>query len=205
MVPARMNSARWFALGLALFTVAYNLAEAGIAIWGAQSTGSNALLGFGLDSVVESLSGLVMVWRFSIYGVGEETPELERRASRLVAITFFVLGTYVILDSVRSLVLGESPEPGWVGLLLACASLVVMPVLFVLKFRLGKAIGSPSLVADSKETLACLMLSVALLVGVVATYFLKLGWIDAAVAIVIAILILREGYETWEESCADED
>lgn len=202
-----MTSVRLQALGLALFTVAYNFGEAGVAMWGAQTTGSIALLGFGLDSVVESLSGLVMVWRFGFYGVGPETPglqRLERRASRWVAISFFVLGTYVIVDSVRSIMLRESPEPGWIGLFLATASLIVMPVLFLLKYRLGKAIGSPSLVADSKETLACLLLSIALLVGVVATHFLQFGWIDAAVAFVIGLLILREGYETWEESCDDD-
>ncbi len=199
-----MTSPRTKALLLAFFTVAYNLGEAAVAMFAAWRSGSTALLGFGLDSIVESLSGGVMIWRFWRYdptSAGEEDFEtIERRAARLVACSFFILGTYVLLDAGLALYRHEAAEPSVLGIALAAASLVVMPILFVLKYRLGQAIGSPSLVADSKETLACLFLSVALLIGLGGYAIWRVWWIDSAAAIVIAVLILREGWETLEES-----
>lgn len=198
-----MPSTRSKALGLAFFTVAYNLVEGGVAMLAAAASGSNALLGFGLDSFVESLSGMVMVWRFWRFDPAaeeEEFEKIEHRAARLVAYSFFVLGGYVILDAGYALYQQIAPEVSPVGIGLAIASIVVMPVLFLLKYRLGKAIGSRSLVADSKETLACLILSVALLIGLGAFYIWRLWWIDSVAALVIAILIIREGFETLGES-----
>lgn len=170
---------------------------------GAALSGSNALLGFGLDSFVESLSGMVMVWRFWKFDPAadeEEFAKIERRAARLVGYSFFVLGGCVVLDAGYALYQQESPETSLIGIGLAIASIIVMPVLFLLKYRFGKAIGSRSLVADSKETLACLMLSVALLIGLGAFYIWRLWWIDSVAALVIAVLIIREGFETLEES-----
>ena len=169
---------------------------------GAAISGSNALLGFGLDSFVESLSGMVMVWRFWSFDLDandEDFERVEQRASRLIAYTFFVLGAYVIVDAGYALYTQEAPETSLLGIGLAIASVIVMPVLFFLKIRLGKAIGSRSLVADSKETLACLLLSVALLVGLSTFYIWRQWWIDPVAALIIAILILREGFETLEE------
>jgi divalent metal cation (Fe/Co/Zn/Cd) transporter len=191
------------ALALAFFTVAYNLVEGGVAMLGAALSGSNALLGFGLDSFVESLSGMVMVWRFWKFDPAvdeEEFEKIERRAARLVGYSFFILGGYVVLDAGYALYQQEAPEISLIGIGLALVSLIVMPVLFVLKYRLGKAIGSRSLVADSKETLACVMLSVALLIGLGAFYIWRLWWIDSVAALVIAVLIIREGFETLEEA-----
>ena len=171
-------------------------------MFGAAISGSNALLGFGLDSFVESLSGMVMVWRFwrfNLDGNEEDFERVERQASRLVAYTFFALGAYVIADAGYALYKQEAPETSPIGIGLAITSIIVMPILFVLKFRLGKAIGSRSLVADSKETLACLLLSVALLLGLGAFYIWRQWWIDPLAALVIAILIVREGFETLEE------
>ncbi len=169
---------------------------------GATLSGSNALLGFGLDSFVESLSGMMMVWRFWKFDPAadeEEFEQVEERAARLVAFSFFVLGGYIILDAGYALYQQEAPETSLIGIGLAIASIIVMPLLFVLKYRLGKAIGSRSLVADSKETLACLMLSVALLIGLGTFYIWRLWWIDSVAALVIAVLIIREGFETLEE------
>ena len=197
-----MPSTRSKALALAFFTVAYNVVEGGVAVVGAALSGSNALLGFGLDSFVESLSGMVMVWRFWKFDLtedGEQFEQVERRAARLVGYSFFILGGYVILDAGYALFQREAPETSLIGIGLAIASIVVMPLLFLLKYRLGKAIGSRSLVADSKETLACLMLSVALLIGLGAFYIWRLWWIDAVAALVVAVLIIREGFETLEE------
>lgn len=198
-----MLSIRTQALFLAWFTVAYNLGEGGVAMWGAASSGSRALLGFGLDSFVESLSGMVMIWRFWKFdpaGDDEEFERIERRAARLVAYTFFALGGYVVFDAGQALYRGETPETSLLGIGLAIASLIVMPVLFLLKYRLGRAIGSRSLVADSKETLACLLLSVALLLGLGAFYIWRWWWIDSVAALVIAVLVIREGFETLEEA-----
>jgi divalent metal cation (Fe/Co/Zn/Cd) transporter len=117
-----------------------------------------------------------------------------------VAYSFFILAVYVVFDAGTALVQQEAPQISVIGIALAIASSIVMPVLFLLKYRLGKSIGSKSLIADSKETLACLLLSVALLAGLVAFYIWRLWWIDSASALVIAMLILREGIETQRES-----
>ncbi|GAB4143115.1 MAG: cation transporter [Planctomycetaceae bacterium] len=197
-----MNSSRFKALALSVFTVAYNLAEGGIAMQGAALSGSLALLGFGLDSFVESLSGLVMIWRFWKFEPTADEEEFERvehKAARLVAWTFFILGAYVIFDAGYALFEREAPETSLISIGLAIASLVIMPVLFVLKHRLGKTIGSRSLMADAKETLACLLLSGALLIGSGAYYLFQIWWIDSVTAIVIAVLILREGFEILEK------
>lgn len=198
-----MASTRSKALALAFFTVGYNLAEGVVAIVGSSLSGSIALLGFGLDSFVESLSGSVMVWRFWNYGTEpdeDEFEEIESKAARLVAYSFFVLSTYVFIDAGHALYKQETPETSVIGIVLGIASLVAMPVLFLLKYRLGRAIGSRSLVADSKETLACVMLSLALLVGLGAHSLWGWWWMDSVAALVIALLIFREGLETLRES-----
>lgn len=190
------------ALILSFFTVAYNVLEGVVSMIAAFAAGSTALSGFGLDSFVESLSGSVMIWRF--WGGGEDTDgdeaEVERKATRLVAYTFFILGAYVTFDACKALYMQEEPEPTLLGLIIALASIIVMPVLFYLKYRLGVSIGSQSLIADSKETLACVVLSVALLIGLGVHYMWRLWWIDPATALVIALLIFREGVETFRES-----
>ncbi len=191
------------ALILSFFTVGYNLVEGVISIVAAVLAGSTALMGFGLDSFVESLSGAVMIWRFwgrNPDAAEDEEAAVEKRATRLVACTFFILGAYVTFDAGKALYLREQPDTSLLGLIVAIASLIVMPVLFLLKYRLGKSIGSQSLIADSKETLACVALSVALLVGLGAHYVWRLWWVDPAAALVIALLIFREGFETLEES-----
>ena len=198
-----MSTPREKALALSLFTVAYNLGEGVVAMVASSRSGSAALLGFGLDSFIESLSGMVMVWRFwkdVPEADGQEFENIEKRASRLVACSFFALGTYVALEAGHALRTGEAPETSIIGIALAVASLIVMPVLFYFKYRLGKSIGSRSLVADSKQTLACLLLSIALLLGLGAYAVWKVWWIDAVAALVIAALMFREGYETWRES-----
>lgn len=202
-----MASARKQALTLAFFTVGYNLLEGAVSILAAVWAGSTALLGFGLDSFVESLSGVVMVWRFWNFGTETDEDEIarvEQTAQRLVAYTFFILGAYVTYDAVSALVSQDVPETSVLGLAIAVASLIVMPVLFVLKYRLGRSIGSPSLVADSKETLACVLLSVALLIGLGANALWGFWWADPAAALVIALLVFREGYETYRESHDEE-
>lgn len=201
-----MQTKKSQALALAVFTVFYNLLEGAIAIFGASTSGSQALLGFGLDSFIESLSGMVIIWRFWKIAPDAESEEfelVERRAERLVAYTFFLLGAYITFDAGSALVWRQAPEASLIGIALAAVSVLVMPILFLLKYRLGQKIQSRSLIADSKETLACVFLSLALLVGLGAHYLWGLWWLDPVTALVIAILMIREGFETLDESPHD--
>jgi cation diffusion facilitator family transporter len=189
------------ALWLSYFTVGYNILEGILSIFAGSFAASIALIGFGLDSFVESLSGSVMIWRFRKSGkISEEEEErVERRAARLIAYSFFILGAYVLYESGKKLYFQETPNPSLLGIIIAIASIIVMPILFYLKYQTGKAIGSRSLMADSKETLACLFLSIALLIGLLLNYLYGLWQADPIVGLVIVIFLIREGFSTLNE------
>jgi divalent metal cation (Fe/Co/Zn/Cd) transporter len=167
-------------------------------------SGSIALVGFGLDSFVESLSGGIMIWRFRDAGEMscEDEERKEAKAVRLVGYTFFILGVYVLYESFKKLILREVPEPSLLGIVIAIVSLVVMPVLFIAKNRIGKSMGSRSLIADSKQTLACCFLSVALLVGLGLNYLYGIWWADPAAGLIIVAFFIKEGYEIMREGKA---
>jgi divalent metal cation (Fe/Co/Zn/Cd) transporter len=167
---------------LAAASVSYNVVEAVVAVSAGVVAGSVALIGFGLDSVVEVSSGLVILWQFR-----HRLPETrERQALRLIALSFFVLAAYVTMESVRALVGAGDPDPSPVGIGLAVASLVVMPFLSWAQRRTGRALGSATVVADSTQTLLCTYLSAVLLTG-----------------LVIAAVALREGVQAWRgDACA---
>jgi divalent metal cation (Fe/Co/Zn/Cd) transporter len=186
------------ALLLSYITVGYNILEGIVSIIAGAIAGSVALIGFGLDSFVESLSGGVMVWRFRKHDrlTEEEEEDIERKATKLVGFTFFVLAAYILYESINKLVFQETPDPSLIGIIIAIVSLIVMPVLFYQKYKIGKALGSRSLVADSKETLACMLLSFALLIGLGANYLFGLWQADPIVGLIIVIFLVREGYET---------
>ncbi len=189
------------ALLLSYFTVAYNILEGIVSILAGSLADSIALIGFGLDSFIESLSGFIMIWRFRKYGgISEEEEEkIEKRAVRYVAYTFLILAAYILYESIKKLYLHESPDPSLFGIIIAIVSIIVMPVLFYLKYKTGKAINSPSLVADSKQTLACVFLSVALLFGLVLNYFYGLWQADPIVGVIIVIFLIREGIGILKE------
>lgn len=189
-------------LYLEYFSVGYNILEAAASIVFGGVAGSIALIGFGLDSIVESLSGLVLIWRLRQHGkISKEAEErIERRATRFVALTFFMLGLYVLVESIRRLVSAEIPEPSVPGMLIAAASLIFMPVLSRQKYKTGRQINSKALVADSKETLACAFLSVALLVGLGANYLTGFWQADPIAGLIIVAFLFREGWEGWKES-----
>lgn len=195
---------RLYARGLALeyVTVGYNIVEALVSILFGSLSNSIALVGFGLDSIVESLSGMVLIWRLRKHGsmTREEEAHVERQAMKFVAITFIVLGIYVLFESVRRLMTGEQPDPSLPGIVIACTSIVVMPVLAYNKYRIGKRIGSKALVADSKETSVCFILSLALLLGLVLNQFFGLWQADPVVGLLIALFLFREGREIWQEA-----
>lgn len=189
------------ALKLSYFTVGYNLLEAIASIAAGVMAGSPALIGFGLDSVVESLSGAVMIWRFT--GHKEMTPEAEekteKKAIRLIGYTFFIFAAYVCYESLEKLINKEPPEPSVFGIVIAFVSIVVMPSLFLAKYRLGRKLKSRSLIADSKQTLTCMLLSVSLLIGLGLNYVFGLWWADPAAGLLIVGFLIKEGRQALRE------
>jgi divalent metal cation (Fe/Co/Zn/Cd) transporter len=183
---------------LAGASVAYNVLEAVVAVAAGLVAGSVALVGFGLDSVVEVSSGLIILWQFR-----HRMPESrERQALRLMALAFFALAAYVTVESVRALFFSGQPETSPVGIGLAIASLVIMPFLSWAQRRTGRALGSVTVVADSTQTLLCTYLSAVLLVGLVLNATLGWGWADPIAGLVIAAVAVREGVEAWRgEGC----
>jgi len=149
---------------LSYFTLGYNFLEGLVSVLAGILAQSTALLGFGFDSFVESLSGGVMVWRFrkQTWASKEEEMRTERKAVHFAAVTFFVLGAYVLFESGKKLFTKEAAAPSLFGIIIAIVSLLVMPLLFWAKYRTGKSLESRSLVADSRQTLACMFLSAAL-------------------------------------------
>jgi len=183
---------------LAGASVTYNIIEAVIAISAGVVAGSVALVGFGLDSVVEVSSGLIILWQFR-----HRLPETrERRALRLLAFSFFALAAYVAFGSVRALIVGADPHTSAVGIGLAIASVIIMPFLSWAQRRTGKALGSNAVVADSTQTLLCTYLSVVLLVGLVLNTTVGWGWADPVAGLDIAGVAVREGRAAWRsEGC----
>jgi len=197
-----MNKLYKRALFLEYFTVSYNLLEAFVSILFGSMANSIALIGFGLDSIVESLSGMVLVWRLRKHGriSAEQEEKIEKRAQMFVAISFFILAAYVLYESIKKLIGQEIPEPTLPGIIIAIVSIIVMPILMVQKYRLGHRINSKALIADSKETMACAFLSVALLIGLGSNYLFGFWQADPLVGLVIVIFLVREGVENWQES-----
>ena len=189
------------ALRLSYFTVGYNILEGVASLVAGALAGSVALVGFGLDSVVESLSGSVMIWRFRPHGTlsPHEVEQREQRAIKLVGYTFFVLGAYILYEAGRTLYLAEAPDPSLIGIVITSLSLVVMPVLFYAKHRTGQRLQSHSLVADAKQTLACVLLSAAVLIGLLFNATLGLWQIDPLIGLLIAVFLFKEGREATEK------
>ncbi len=183
---------------LAGASVSYNLIEAAVAIAAGVVAGSVALIGFGLDSLVEVSSGLVILWQFR-----HRLPQTsERQALRLIAFSFFALAAYVSVESVRNLLGDGEAAPSPLGIAIAAASLIVMPFLSWAQRRTGRELGSGSVVADSKQTLLCTYLSAVLLVGLVLNATLGWGWADPLAGLIIAGVAAREGLQAWRgESC----
>ncbi|ONI64061.1 cobalt transporter [Leifsonia sp. ALI-44-B] len=185
---------RWIVAG----TIAYNVVEAIIALAAGSVASSAALIGFGLDSIVEVLSAAAVAWQFA-------APDPERRektALRVIAVSFFGLAAYVSVDAILSLVGMREADHSPVGIVLAAVSLVIMPGLSWIERRTGRELGSASAIADSKQTLICSYLSAALLVGLLLNSLLGWAWADSVAALVIAVFAVREGLEAWKgESC----
>lgn len=178
---------------LVAFTIAYNLLEALAALATGAAASSSALLGFGLDSLVEVASALGVAWQFA----GRDHQARERVALRVTSYSFFALSLFVAYDAVASLITAHGSAHSGLGIVIAALSLIVMPVASWLQRRAGRQLGSHSAVADSKQTLLCTYMSAALLLGLVANSLLGWWWADPAAALAIAALAAREGFNAW--------
>lgn len=182
-------------------TITYNVIEAVIAITAGTVASSTALVGFGLDSVIEVSSAAAVAWQFSARE-HEVREAREKTALRIIAVSFFALAVYVGVDSVRALTGTGEAEHSLTGVVLAAVSLAVMPFLSAAQRRAGRELGSASAVADSKQTLLCTYLSAVLLAGLLANMLLGWAWADPIAALVIATVAVKEGRDAWRgESC----
>ena len=197
MINDKTKNYKILALRLSYFTVRYNIIECIISIIAGIIAGSSALLGFGSDSLIESFSGIIMIWRFRKKDSLSEKEEekIEKKAAFYVGITFFIFGIYILYESLRKLIIEDKPEPSIIGIIIAITSIIVMPILFYLKYRTGKSIDSKSLIADSKQTLACVFMSISLLIGLSSNYFFGFWQADPIVGLIIVIFLFKEGYE----------
>jgi divalent metal cation (Fe/Co/Zn/Cd) transporter len=187
---------------LAWTGIAWHFVEFAIALGAGIAAGSIALIAFGADSLIESFAGFVVVWLFT--GARLTSPTAERRAQQLIAISFFVLATYVTAESIRTLVGGDEPGTSWVGIGLAAFTAPTMPLLALAKRRVGRRIGSSATVKEGAQNMVCAYLSVALLIGLLLNAVAGWWWADPAAALVIAAVALREGRESWRgEGCCD--
>ncbi|MBF6371660.1 cation transporter [Nocardia farcinica] len=180
---------RWFVAA----TITYNVIEAGVALTEGARVSSTALIGFGLDSVIEVSSAAAVAWQFA----GPDPQARERVTLRVIACSFFALAGYVGVEAVRALAGFGEARHSTVGIVLAAVSLVVMPVLSAAQRRAGRELGSASAVADSKQTLLCTYLSGVLLLGLVLNSLFGWSWADPIAALVIAAVAVKEGREAW--------
>jgi divalent metal cation (Fe/Co/Zn/Cd) transporter len=175
------------------FTITYNVLEAVIAIWAGVLASSAALIGFGLDSVVEVLSAVAVAWQFT-----RKDPERWEKATvRAIGLAFFALAGYVTIDAILSLVSRDAPEHSPLGLGITALSLLVMPALAWYETRTGRELGSKSVLADAKQLLLCVYLSGAVFIGLILNSLLGWWWADSVAALVVAALAVREGIEAW--------
>jgi divalent metal cation (Fe/Co/Zn/Cd) transporter len=197
--PARKRTLQRRIRIVVAITIAYNVVEAVIALAAGSVASSAALIGFGLDSIVEVLSAAAVAWQFA----APDPEKREKVALRVIAFSFFALAAYVVVDAALSLFGPRGAEHSPVGIALAAVSLAVMPFLSWFERRTGTELGSASAIADSKQTLICSYLSAALLVGLLLNTLLGWAWADSVAALVIAVFAVREGLEAWRgEACA---
>lgn len=187
---------RWLVAG----TISYNVIEAVVALTEGTRVSSSALVGFGLDSVIEVSSAVAVAWQFA----GPDPEAREKTALRIIAFAFFGLAVFVTVDAVRSLLGAQEARHSTIGIALAALSLVIMPVLSWAQRRAGRELGSASAVADSKQTLLCTYLSGVLLAGLVLNGAFGWSWADPLAALVIAAVAVKEGRDAWRgDTCCE--
>lgn len=182
--------------------IGWHFIEFAIALGAGIAASSIALIGFGVDSLVESAAGFIVLWRFADRRSSSENAE--RRAQQLIAISFFVLAAYVGVEAIRTLIVGNHPEASWIGIGLAAFTAPTMPLLALAKRRVGNRLGSAATVQEGVQNMVCAYLSVALLLGLLANATLGWWWADPVAALVIAGVAAREGRESWRgDACCD--
>ena len=187
---------------LEYFTIFWNVLEGAVAVVVGAIAGSVSLMGFGIDSFIEVTSGATLLWRMVVDADAEKREQNETLALRIVGFCFLVLALYVTYEAVIDLWHKQAPKPSTAGIVLACASLIVMPLLSRAKRKVGRALGSAAMHADAKQTDFCMYLSAILLVGLLLNALLGLWWADPVAALVMAPIIAREGIKGIRgESC----
>jgi len=183
------------------FTLSWNMVEAGVAIGAGWLAGSIALVGFGVDSLIECTSGAILLWRLASPAHDESR---ERLSLRLVGVSFFLLAAYVCFEAIKSLLTAEPPKASVPGIVLAAVSLIVMPLLARAKRRVAADIASHALVADSRQTDICAYLSAILLGGLALNALFGWWWADPVAALIMVPIIAREGFEAWQGEVCEE-
>jgi divalent metal cation (Fe/Co/Zn/Cd) transporter len=193
-----VRRARWLAWG----SNSWHLVEFAIAAIAGAAASSTALIGFGVDSLIEALAGFVIIWRFS--RTRAESARAERRAQQAVGASFFLLAAYVAAETLRTLASGRHPQVSWPGIALAGFTAVTMPLLAIAKRRVGRKLGSAATVSEGAQNMLCAYLSVALLIGLGANAAFGAWWADSLAAVVIAGAAVWEGTRSWRgDSCCD--
>lgn len=195
----------WLQKGVMLeyFTLGWNVIEAFVAIIAGWLAGSIALIGFGLDSVIESISGAILLWRLKRELIGtkvERAKELEGKALLGVGLTFWLLAAYIAYEAIGKLVANEAPQSSTIGIALAIASLIVMPLLAWNKRQVAERIESKALEADATETIVCACLSFTLLLGLVLNATLGWWWADSIAALLMLPVLVKEGFDAVKEA-----
>jgi divalent metal cation (Fe/Co/Zn/Cd) transporter len=182
--------------------IAWHVVEFLIAVIAGIAAGSIALIGFGADSLIEAIAGVVVVWLFTGSRIGSS--HAERRAQQMIAVSFYVLALYVGVEAVQTLINADHPQTSWVGIALAAFTAATMPLLARAKRHIGTKLGSSATVKEASQTSLCAYLSVALLFGLSANALLHWWWADPLAALAIAAVALKEGRESWRgEGCCD--
>jgi divalent metal cation (Fe/Co/Zn/Cd) transporter len=183
------------AKALSWLSLAWMSLEGAVAIVAAILAGSVALLGFGLDSAIEGVASVIIIWRFT--GTRRLRPQAEERAQRLVAISFFLLAPYVAYEAIRTLAGAERPTTSWLGIGLAIGSIIAMPLLGRAKQRIGRRLGSPATAGEGTQNLLCAYMAAGVLAGLAANAAVGWWWLDPVVALGIAAIAVQEGRQTW--------
>ncbi len=185
---------------LAWVGVGWHGVEAAVAVGAGLAASSIALIGFGADSLIESVAGFVLLWRFAASRAFSE--DAERRAQKLIGLSFYLIAAYVGFEAVRTLLAAEQPDASWLGIGLSVVTLLTMPPLAIAKARIGDELGSSATKSEGRQNMLCAYLSVALLVGLGANALFGLWWADPVTALLISGVAVKEGRESWRgESC----
>jgi divalent metal cation (Fe/Co/Zn/Cd) transporter len=193
------------ALRLAQFTIAYNVLEGVLSIVAGITAGLVSVIGFGLDSGIESAVAILVAVRLvARLRDGHADERREKLTLRFVAITFFALAAYMVVDGVRSLVVGETPTTSLLGIIVLSASVIVMPILAAMKKRVGTQLGDKLILADAAETRICVLLSLSTLIALIVFAVTGAAWLDPVAGFVIALFAINEGREAWEGELDDD-